>query len=80
MEWKGIKLPVGSKLFRVHTFNFFHNGINFELEVDEYSDGAFTGHGQQSTDQSYMVESVSGNNVKECLEALIRKIESRRAP
>ena len=77
MDWGSIILPSGCKLFKVHTFNYIHQGVNYLLEVDEYSDGSFSGHGEHSTDQNNVVESVSGKNIDECLNALIKKIESR---
>jgi len=77
MEWKAIKLPAGSKLFQVHNFNFLHNGVNYILEVDEYSDGSFTGHGEHATDKNYVIESVSGRTLKICLDALIKRIQDR---
>lgn len=78
-EWKSLKLAPGGKLFKVHTFNLIHNGINFNLEVDEYNDGTFTGHGEHSTDKNFVIESVSGSDMKACLQALIKRIQSRQS-
>ncbi len=77
MSWKSASLPSGSKLFKVHNFNFLYQGTNFHIEIDEYSDGTFTGHGENATDQSYVIESVSGKTLEECLSALLKKIEGR---
>lgn len=77
MEWKATKLPAGSKLFKVHNFNFILKGVNFNLEVDEFSDGTFTGHGEHSTDQNYFIESVSAKSLSDCLSELISRIQSR---
>jgi hypothetical protein len=77
MEWKSIKLPSGTKLFKAHHFNFIHKGVNFNLEIDEYSDGTFTGHGEHSTDQNYYIESVSAKSMGECLSQLIDRIQNR---
>jgi hypothetical protein len=77
MEWKKVKLPNGAKLFKVHNFNFLHSGVNYNLEVDEYADGTFTGHGEHATDKNNMVESVSGKTINGCLEALIQRIQTR---
>ena len=77
MEWKSVSLPGSSKLFKVHNFNFLHNGVNFLLEVDEYSDGSFSGHGEHSTDKNFVIESVSGSTLQECLEELIKRVQNR---
>lgn len=77
MSWSTVSLPSGSRLFKVHNFTFMHKGANFHLEVDEFSDGNFTGYGEHATDKNLHIESVNGNSVKECLELLIRKIEGR---
>jgi hypothetical protein len=76
--WRNVKVPSGSKLFRVHNFNFMHKGTNFVLEIDEFSDGSYSGHGEHATDKSSVVESVSGSSLEDCLEKLIKKIESRK--
>jgi hypothetical protein len=76
-EWKSAKLPSGTKLFRVHNFNLIHSGVNYILEVDEYSDGTFTGHGEHSTDKNYVIQSVSATSMKKCVEALVQKIQDR---
>lgn len=76
-NWKNIKIPSGSKLFQVHTFNFMYNGVNYIIEIDEFSDGSFTAHGEHSTDKNYVVESVSGNDLLTCLSGMIKKIEER---
>jgi hypothetical protein len=75
MDWKKVKLPEGAKLFNVHTFTYMHKGATYHFEVDEFMDGTFTGHGQHSTDQSGVVESVRGTNVEECLTLLIKNIK-----
>ena len=77
MDWKKTRIPAGTKLFMVHSFTYMTKGRTFILEVDEFSDGTFTGHGEQSTDRSHVVESVSGKTVSECLEALIKRIDLR---
>jgi hypothetical protein len=76
-EWRKVKLPAGSKLFRVHNFTFMAKGNTYVLEVDEFADGSFSGHGEHSTDKSSVVESVSGTSVGDCLDKLIKKIETR---
>ena len=77
MDWKKAKIPAGSRLFQVHSFTFMFSGKTYILEVDEFSDGTCTGHGEQSTDKSHVLESVTGRAVGECLDALIKKIEKR---
>ncbi len=79
MEWKNIKIPSGAKLFKAHTFTFMMKGNTYHLEVDEFSDGSFTGHGEHSSDRNSFVESVSGRSVNECLSALIERIQSRHS-
>lgn len=77
MEWKNVKVPAGSKLFKSHNFTFMTKGRSWHLEVDEYSDGSFSGHGEHSTDRNSFVESVSGKSLNECLSALIERIQNR---
>lgn len=71
MNWKKVALPEGAKLFKVHHFTYMFKGVNFHLEVDEFMDGTFTGHGEHSTDKSSVLASVSGRSAEECLNALI---------
>lgn len=75
MDWKKVQLPEGTKLFRVHAFTFMHGGSTYHLEIDEFSSGTFTGHGEHSTDKSRVLESVSGSTLEDCLSALIRSIK-----
>jgi hypothetical protein len=75
MDWKKVKLPEGAKLFNVHTFTYMHKGATYQFEVDEFQDGTFTGHGQHSTDQSSVLESVRGGTIEECLSALVKNIK-----
>lgn len=77
MDWKKTRLATGSRLFMVHSFTYMAKGRTFILEVDEFSDGTFTGHGEQSTDRSHVVESVNGRSVQDCLEALIKRIDQK---
>lgn len=77
MDWKKTKVPVGSKLFQVHNFTFMHSGKTYSLEIDEYIDGTFAGHGEHSTDKNFFIESVSGKSMNECLSALVSKIQER---
>ena len=77
MEWKSMKLPVGAKLFQVHNFTFMLAGNTYLLEIDEYADGTFAGHGEHSTDKSRVIESVSGKSVKSCLDSLAQRVASR---
>ena len=75
MNWKAVAKPDGSKLFKVHTFTFVHKGANYHLEIDESADGAFTGHGEHSTDKNTVLASVTGKSVEECLTSLIKNIK-----
>lgn len=76
-SWKSIKLPNGSKLFKVHHFTFMFKGVNYALEVDEYTDGLCSGHGEHSTDKNFFIESVSGDSITKCLAELVTKIQNR---
>ena len=78
MEWKKTKVPPGCRLFKSHNFTFMNKGVSFHLEVDEYNDGSYTGHGEHSTDKNLVIESVNGTSLEACLEALINKIEKRK--
>ena len=75
MEWKNIKIPEGAKLYKVHNYTYMHKGVIYHLEVDEFQDGTFVGHGEHSSDKSNVLESVSGNSVLHCLEILVNKIK-----
>ena len=76
-EFRKLRLPAGSKLFKVHNFTFMYKGTTFVFEIDEFADGSFTGHGEHSTDKSSVIESVSGQSIEECLDKLVKKVESR---
>lgn len=73
--WNKIKLPEGAKLFKIHHFTYMWKGSTFHLEVDEFADGSFTGHGEHSTDKSRVLESVSGKSLEDCLGALIKNVK-----
>ena len=77
MEWNKVKVPVGSKIFKNHRFTFMHKGINYRIEIDEFSDGACTGHAVHSTDKNSVIESVSAASLNLTLQAVIVKIEGR---
>lgn len=77
MDWKSAKTPKGARLFKVHHFNFLYNGANYVLELDEYGDGTWSGHAESTADKNFVIESVSGKDMKDCIEVLIAKIESR---
>lgn len=76
-QWRNVTLPAGSKLFRVHNFTFMFKGSTFAIEVDEFADGTFTGHGEHSTDKSSVIEPVTCKSMEDCLQELISKIEAR---
>ncbi len=75
MNWKAVQLPEGSKLFKVHSFTYMRRGVTYLLEVDEFSDGTFTGHGEHSTDKNTVLESVSGKSLEDCVNSLIKSIK-----
>jgi hypothetical protein len=77
MDWKKINVPAGSKLLKVHNFTYIHKGVNYNLEIDEYSDGRCSGHGEQSIDKNFVIETVSASSVDDCLKQLVDKINSR---
>lgn len=77
MDWKQAKIPSGGKLFKVNNFTFMFKGTNYTIEVDEFSDGTFTAHGEHATDKSSVFEPVSGKSMGDCLSALIAKIQAR---
>lgn len=75
MNWKKIQLPEGSKLFMVHNFTYMHKGTNYHLEISEFADGSFAGHGEHSTDKSSVLASVSGASIEDCVQNLIKSIK-----
>jgi hypothetical protein len=77
MSWKDIKVHSGGKLFQVHNFTYMVKGATYLLEIDEFSDGSCTGHGEHSSDRNSFVESVSGKSVEDCLANLISRIGQR---
>jgi hypothetical protein len=77
MSWKDIKVHSGGKLFKVHNFTYMVKGSTYLLEVDEFADGTFTGHGEHSSDRNSFVESVSGKSVDECLNLMVTRIGQR---
>lgn len=78
MNWKAIKVHSGAKLFRVHNFTYMVKGTTYNLEIDEYHDGSFTGHGEHSTDKNSFVESVTARSMEECMEQLLQRIGTRQ--
>ena len=77
MDWNSVKIPEGSKLFRIHRFNLLHHGVNYLLEVNELSPTNWVGHGEQATDQSSVIPSVAGISLEDCMNKLIEKISKR---
>jgi hypothetical protein len=75
MNWKMVTMPEGAKLFKVHNFTYMSKGVTYHLEVDEFRDGVFSGHGEHSTDKNTVLESVSGKTLEECLSTLIKSIK-----
>jgi hypothetical protein len=75
MNWKKVTLAEGARMFKVHNFTYMYKGATYHMEVDEFMDGTFTGHGEHSTDKSSVLESVSGKCVEDCLLALVQKIK-----
>lgn len=72
MDWKKLNIPDGAKLFKVHNFTYMLKGTTFHLEVDEFADGTFSGHGEHSTDKNTVLASVSGKTLEECVASLIK--------
>ena len=77
MTWKQIAVLPGGKLFKMHQFTYMVKGVTYQLEVDEFADSSFTGHGQHATDRNNIVESVNGKSIDECLTQLVAKIGQR---
>ena len=75
MNWKKLTVPEGAKLFKVHTFTYMVKGTTYALEVDEFGDDSFSGHGEHSTDKSSVLSSVSAATLEDCLKALMAKIK-----
>jgi len=76
-DWQKVNIDSGSKLFKVHVFTYMHAGVIYALEINEFSDGTCTGHGEHSTDKSNVVEPVNGPSVRECVQALVDRIGKR---
>lgn len=77
MSWKDLKVATGSQLFRLHNFLYLHQGKTYELEVNEYSDGRFVGHGEIANDPQSQLASVNGSNVDECVAKLVEAVETK---
>lgn len=76
MDMTGLNIPKGAKLIKIHKYLYMHNGSSYNLEVDEYSDGMFAGHGEHAADESQQLKSVTGKTLNECLQPLIDNISS----
>ncbi len=79
MDWKTLKIPEGSTLFKIHRFNLIHQGVNYVLEINEHGVGNWVGHGEQATDANIVIQSVNGASLEECLNKLIDRIHKRQA-
>lgn len=77
MEWKSVNVPQGSRLFRNHRFSYMSRGANYSIEIDEQVDGNCSGHAELSNDSSGSIPSVSGKDIKDCLQAVIKKIQEK---
>ncbi|MCX6127949.1 MAG: hypothetical protein NTX25_02655 [Proteobacteria bacterium] len=77
MDWKAIKVPDGSKLFKIHRYNYLHQGINFLFEINELGDNMWIGHGEHATDQSSVIPTVNGATLEDCLNKLISLVNKR---
>lgn len=77
MDWKGIKIPEGSKLFRIHRFNFLHQGVNYLFEINELGPAMWIGHGEHATDQSSVIPTVNGASIEETINKLIAQVSKR---
>ncbi len=77
MNWKTLKLPEGARLNKVHHFTYMIKGQTYQFEVDEMSDGNFTGHGEHSSDKNFVLASVNGSSMVECLNQLVKDVTSR---
>ena len=77
MSWKNVTLPSGAKMFQVLNFTYMHKGTTYHLEIDEFADGTWSGHGEHSTDKSSVLPSVSGSSLQDCLDALVKTIETK---
>ena len=75
MNWKKVSLTDGAKLFKVHSFAYDFKGSTYHLEVDEYADGNFTGHGEHSADKNRHLASVTSKSLEDCLNALIKSVK-----
>jgi hypothetical protein len=53
------------------------DGNTFEIEIHEFPDGTFTGHGGHSTDDLQQLKSVSKKSLEECLQTLVDSAGSR---
>ncbi len=77
MDWNAIKVPEGAKLFKVHNYNYMFKGTNYLIELNEYSDSKWVGHGEHATDKNSVVPTVSGSSKEECLNLLVASINQR---
>lgn len=77
MDWNAMKIPDGSKLFRIHRFTFLHQGVNYLLEINELGKAMWIGHGEHATDQSSVIPTVNGSTLEETLNKLISQVVKR---
>ena len=77
MNWESVKSPEGAKLFKVHNYTYMYKGANYLIELNEYGDSKWVGHGEHATDKNSVVPSVNGSSAEECLNQLIDSINQR---
>ena len=77
MPWKDLTIEAGCQLFRLHNFLYLHKGKTYELEINEYSDGRFVGHGEVANDPQSQLPSVNGNSIDECVGKLVEEATKR---
>jgi hypothetical protein len=77
MDWKNVKVPSGGKLMKVHKFTYMLKGATYLLEVDEYFGGTCSAHAEHSVDKNFVIETVSGKTVAECINLILEKISAR---
>ncbi|MGE0174109.1 MAG: hypothetical protein AB7T49_15030 [Oligoflexales bacterium] len=77
MDWKNVKVPAGGKLMQVRNFTYMHKGATYLIEVDEYVTGNCSAHAEHSVDKNFVIETVSGKTIPECLNLILEKIHTR---
>ncbi len=77
MDWKKLSVTPEGHLFRNHSFTYLYDGATYRIEVSEYSNGRYSGFGEDSIDKSSTLPPVNAQSLEECLNGVVTAIQKR---